>query len=349
MVLLIMSVRCFASGYYGDMGDAWRRASIVVLGRPQIVPTPGKPSWEEKRGLYAMGIQRAYKGAKPEGKIEFIDPYFHSTAGLNIQEGERLLVFIQTESDRGKEHEPATEGIGKALSGIRVFQVTDKNLTEIEAGIATVKTYETLAPQDQKAFLLQNLTVTNAYAHTLIVREILHAGIKEAIPYFQKKLSQATDEGDKLSLIGCLQSLGDPSVKATLLSWLSDDSFQRKWELIEETLRLNDKSLVPAIRKFIDAQDDIVAVTARIGLLRLGDPDGKRLLFDMIKKSNDPTARYNAIHTLNWNYSGDFTDKEKEIIRNLVKDKDPTIARVAGFIVKKWNSSSNKPSEATSQ
>ncbi|MBU0714728.1 MAG: HEAT repeat domain-containing protein [Verrucomicrobia bacterium] len=344
LFLLIMSARCFASGYYGDLADAWGNASIIVLGRPQIITTSiatvtvltSGEAFERARGTYVMDIQRTYKGAKLDGRIEFIDPHFRSTAALHIQKGEMYLVFLQTRDDRTKRPHPAEEGLGEAISGLRVFKVDDRNLAEIEAGIATVRTYETLAPPDRKAFLLQNLVFTNAYSHSLIVREILHAGIKEALPYFQQRLSQTTNETDRLDLLSTLRCLGDPSVKAILLSWLADDSFQNKSEIIRDLAFLKDPSLVPTIRKYIDVKDDRVAVSARIALLDLGESDGKRLLLDMIKRSRDPIARYNAIHQLNFGYSGNFTDKEKEIIRELVHDKDQTIARVAGFIVKKW-------------
>jgi hypothetical protein len=114
-------------------------------------------------------------------------------------------------------------------------------------------------------------------------------------------------------------------------------------------VRLNDTSVVPAIRKYIDAEDALLAVSARNALLRLGEPDGKSLCLDMVQRDISPTARYNAIHYLNWEFKGDFTDDEKAIIRKLVHDKDESIARVAGFIVEKWKPMPNKPSEAKSQ
>lgn len=338
----------FASGYMGDMAQAWTGASIVVLGQPALVPG-SQPEAEPGRGLYSMTIERAYKGAKSESRIEFLDTYFQSTASLNILDGSRYLAFIQTLDDRKRSQHPATENLGAALTGLRVLKVTDETFKEVEAGIATIRAYETLAPQDRKAFLLHNLPLGNAYSHTLIVREILHARINEALPYFQQRLSQTTNETDRLDLIANLRCLGDPSVKGMLLSWLADDSFKQKVQVIEELVRLKDTSVVPAIRSCIDAEGVLLAVAARSALLRLGDPDGKPLCLDMIQKDIAPIARYNAIHYLNWGFSGDFTDNEKAIIRNLVHDKDQSIARVAGFIVEKWKPMSNKPSEATSQ
>jgi hypothetical protein len=349
IVLLFMSSRCFASGYQGDLAEAWGRASIVVLGRPQIVHTVDN-ALENRRGVsgtYRVVVQQAYKGAKPDDKLEFIDPFCRSTAGLWIREGETYLIVLQSKDDRKKHPHPATNKLGDVLTGLRVFKVNDTNLAEIEAGIATVRTYESLTPKDRKAFLLQNLAVTNAYSHRLIVREIIKARITEAIPFFQQQLSQATTEVDKLRLISNLRCLGDPGVKATLLSWLADDSFHRKREVIDALVNLKDKSLVPTLRNYVDAKDDLVAVAARNGLLQLGDPDAKRLILDMIEKSTNPIARYNAIHQLNWGYSGDFTDNEKKTISDLVHDKDQSVARVAGFIVEKWSPRPSKPSEAT--
>jgi hypothetical protein len=63
----------------------------------------------------------------------------------------------------------------------------------------------------------------------------------------------------------------------------------------------------------------------------------------MLNQSKAPTVRHNAIHPLNWNYSGDFTDSEKAVIRALTHDPDEAIARVAGFIVEKWERMPKKP------
>lgn len=335
---------CRATGYRGDMAEAWSDASIVVLGQPSLVSgTPREV--EQDRGLYAMDIEKAYKGATPGSQIEFLDEHFRSTASLYILNGVKYLVFILTAEDRAKHPHPTNEGLGVALSGLRVFKVDDRNMAEIEAGLATVRAFEALPPDERKAFLLQNLAVTNAYAHTLIVREILKAGVKEAIPYFQERLAQATNETDKLSLISYLRCLGAPGVKSVLLSWLVDDSFKHKVQTIEEMVRLNDASVAPAIRNYINDDDVLLAVEARSALLRLGDPEGKRLCLDMIQKDITPTARYNAIHYLNWGYSGGFTEEEKALISQLACDNDPNIARVAGFIKEKWETVSNQVPE----
>lgn len=341
IVLLAISPACFASGYRGDMAQAWGDVSIVVLGRLEVVRDSHQEA-ERGRGLYAMEIEKVYKGVIPESRIEFLDPYFRSMASLHIRHATKYLVFLQTPDDRNKCPHPAREGLGTALSSLHVFKVDDKNLEEIEAGIAVIQAYESLRPDDRKAFLLQTLTVTNAYSHSFIVRKILKAGIKEAIPYFHQRLSGTKEETEKLVFISNLRCLGEPNVKAMLLSWLADDSFQRKGEIIEEMVRLKDPLLVPAIRKYVNAKDDLVAVTARSALFRLGASDGKRLLLDMIKTSKDPTARYNAIHPLNWNYSGEFTEEEKKTIGKLVHDRDQRIARVAGYILEKWKAKSNK-------
>ena len=345
---ILMSGKSFASGYRGDLEDAWHKTSIAVLGCPKMERKPWSLLHGEP-GIYTIYVEKAYKGGKTGSSIKFIDKSFRSTASLHIQEESRYLVLIQTQDDRKKRPYPGDEKLGNAMVGLRVYKVNDANLAELEAGIATVKEYASLAQQDQKAFLLQNLTVKNKYTHTLIVREILKARIKEAIPYFQQRLSQATNEGDKLRIISKLRCLGDPGVKAIYLSWLADNSFQRKWEIIEEMVRLKDKSLIPIIRKYVYSKDEHLAVTARSALLRLGEPDGKKLLLEMIKTSEEPLIRYNAIHYLNWNYSEDFTEKEKKTIKKLVRDKDKNIARVAGFIVEKWTAKKNKAKNSTSQ
>lgn len=350
VTLYLVSPRGIASGYRVDLAGAWSQSSVVVLVRPQLDRVSDLEIIDAERGYYSMNAQRAYKGGQAGDRIEFIDPFFRSTAGLSIQEGSNYVVFVQTIEDRKKRPHPATKSLGPALTGLCALKVNDETLAEVEAGIMIIKEYETLPPQDRKAFLLQNLAVTNAYSHTFIVREILVEGVKEAIPYFQQKLSQATNEADRLDLIAKLRCLGDPSVKDKLLAWLADDSFRRKVEIVEEIVRLKDASLTPTIRNYIDAKDDLLAVEARSALLRLGDPEGKSLCLAMVvRKDIGPTARYNAIHYLHWGYSGDFTEEEKSVLRDLVNDKEPSIARVAGFIVEKWKPMSDKPSEAIPQ
>jgi len=191
------------------MAQAWDDASIVVLGQPTSVRGSQQEA-ERGHGVYAMMIEKAFKGAKPASRLEFLDPYFRSTASLHILDGSRYLVFVQTAEDRNRRPHPTNESLGDALSGLRVIKVDDRNIGEIEAALATVKTFKTLPPQERKAFLLQNLAVTNAYSHTLIVREILTAQVKEAVPYFQQRLAQATNESEKLDLISSLRCLGAP-------------------------------------------------------------------------------------------------------------------------------------------
>jgi hypothetical protein len=347
-VFLALPMVGSASGYMGDIARAWADASIVVMGRPALI-LGNELEAELDRGLYSMMIERAYKGAKPQNRIEFLDPFFRSTASLHILDGSRYMVFVETLDDRKENPHPKTKNLGAILTGLCVFKVTDATLPKIEAGLASVAVYETLGPRERKAFLLQHLSDTNEYTRSFIVREILIAGIKEAIPHFQQRLAQAGTENDKLYLISDLRCLGDPGVKAMLLSWLSDDSFSQKMQIIEELVRLNDTSVVPAIRSYIDAEDPLLAVSARSALLRLGDPDGKSLCLDMLQKDVSPTARHNAIYYLDSGFKGDFTDNEKARIRSLVHDKDESIARVAGFIVEKWKPMPYKPSEAKSQ
>jgi hypothetical protein len=348
IAFLVLPAVGFASGYMGDIARAWNDASIVVMGRPSLIPGP-EEKWEMEQASYSMRIEKAYKGAKPDSQIEFLEPYFRSTASLHIRDGSRYLLFIQTSNDRNEQRRNSRKKLGAVLSGLCAFRVTDATLPKIEDAIETVAKYETLGPLERKPFLLQHLSDTNDYSRSFIVREILIARIQEAIPHFQQRLAHATTEDKKLYEISNLRCLGDPGVKAILLSWLADHSFTQKREIVEELERLNDSSVVPAIRKYIDAEDALLAVSARNALLRLGEPDGKSLCLDMVQRDILPTARYNAIHHLNWDFSGDFTDAEKAIIRKLVHDKDESIARVAVFIVEKWKPTPDKPSAPASQ
>ena len=122
-----------------------------------------------------------------------------------------------------------------------------------------------------------------------------------------------------------------------LIACLTDDSIKSKTDVFEEMVRLQDKTVVPELMKWINDQDDVVAVSARSALHRLGEKDTTGLLLEMIHRSKDPVARYNAIHYLNWfDRKEPFTDAEKAAIEALVNDQEESVARVAGFIIQKW-------------
>jgi hypothetical protein len=79
-----------------------------------------------------------------------------------------------------------------------------------------------------------------------------------------------------------------------------------------------------------------LATEARSALLRLGDESAKGLLLQVLANWKNETARYNAIHTLNWYYEGVFTQEEKYAIQGLTQDPDESVSRVAKMIVEKW-------------
>ncbi len=337
LLLLSFASRCLASGYQGDLGDAWERSSIVVMGKVRLVFDPNQT--QQQCAKYVIHLEKVYKGTEAREEIEFLDPSFLSTASLPIVGGSKYLVFIQTRADRKRDHVSlkGPENIDFMLTGLRSFKVDDTNSKDVDAAVTLVKTFfDTKSPADRKTLLLGNLPRENAYAQGFVIREILQMRITEAIPHFRQKLAQAKDEAEKIDTVATLRCLGD-DVRETLVAWLGEKPFTRKSQVIDELIRLNDKSVVPKIREHINAKDDYLAVTARVALLRLGEPDAKTLLLDMLGKSKDPVVRYNAIHAINWNYTGDFTDREKAALRELIHDKDAGVARVASFIVAKWN------------
>jgi len=331
--LTLLAPACFASGYSGGLADAWSESSIVVLGRVRLAEETETAN--DRRAKYVVTVEKSYKGAPAKGTVEFLDVSYRSSASLNLWDGSRYLLCIQTAADR-KQYPDGKTVAGPVLTGLTGFEADDAKLKEMEAAIDACKAYAGLAAADRKKFLLENLARENAYIHSFFVTQVLLDRVTEAIPYFRQRLAQAKTEEEKLASESHLRCLGAPEVKNLLLAWLADDSFTHKGVVICELSRLRDKSVIPDIRKFVDARNERVAVDARIALLWLGEPDAVGLLLDMIARSKDPTVRHNAIHTLNWNYSGDFTDEEKARIRELVNDKDQAIARVAGFIVAKW-------------
>lgn len=331
--LTLLAPACFASGYSGGLASAWSESSIVVFGRVRLAEVT--ETADGPRAKYVATIEKSYKGAPAKGTVEFLDLYYRSSATLGLRDGSRYLLCIQTAADR-KSHPGGITVAGPVLTGLKGFEADGAKLKEMEAAIDAYKVYAGLAAADRKKFLLDNLSSENPYIYDFIVFEVLCARVTEAIPHFRQRLAKAGTEEAKFRAESCLRCLGDPDVKKVLLGWLTDDSVPNKGMVIEELARLGDKSVTPDIRKFVDAKNERVAVNARSALLRLGEPGAVGLLLDMIAKSKDPIVRYNAIHPLNWNYSGDFTDEEKARIRELVNDKDPNIDRTAGFIVAKW-------------
>ncbi len=337
LFVFLFASNSLASGYRGDIGDAWERSSIVVMGKTRLVFDPNQT--QQQCAKYVIHLEKVYKGTEARGEIEFLDPSFPSTASLPIVDGSKYLVFIQARADRKRDNASlkGPESIDFMLTGLRSFKVDDTNAKDVDAAVTLVKTFfDAKSPADRKILLLENLPRENAYAREFVIREILQMRITEAIPHFRQKLAQAKDETEKIDTVATLRCLGD-DVRETLLAWLGEESYINKSQVIEELIRLNDKSVVHKIREHINAKDDYLAVTARVALLRLGEPDAKTLLLDMLGKSKDPIVRYNAIHAINWNYTGDFTDREKATLRELIHDKDVSIARIASFIAAKWN------------
>ena len=331
--LTLLAPACFASGYSDGLDGAWSESSIVVLGRVRLAEETETANGP--RAKYVVAVEKSYKGAPAEGTVEFLDLYYHGSASLYLRDGSRYLLCIQTAADR-EQYPGGITVAGPVLTGLKGFEAADAKLKEMEAAIDVYKAYAGLAAADRKKFLLENLALENAYIHSFVVAQVLLDRVTEAIPYFRQRLAQAKTEEEKLTLESDMRCLGAPEVKNLLLAWLADDSFTNKAMVICELSRLKDKSVIPDIRKFVDAKNERLAVGARSALLGFGEPDAVGLLLDMIAKSKDPTVRNNAIHPLNWNYSGDFTDEEKARIRKLVNDKDQDIARTAGFIVAKW-------------
>jgi len=342
LILLVISPACWARFVPPPgMADSWGNSSIVVLGslqRVEVSDDEAAKGW----GRYEVKVEKRYKGDLLQGKLEFVDPFDRVDGYVWLVEDDRCLIFLQTAVDRKESNYLADSGLGKALSRLRAFTVEENNLGILEEAITLISTYLDLPETGQKPFLLENLTISNSYIRPLIDNEIVRIRMTEAIPYYQEKLRRAADEEGRLREISTLRLLGDPGVKATLLEWLNDDSYKTKRDILEEFVRLEDKSVIPEIRKWIDVEDAQVAVTARSALLRLGESDAKGLLLEMIQLSDDPTARYNAIHCLNWNNEHGFTEEEIAVIRPLVNDEQESVARVTGFIIENWDRKSNK-------
>ncbi len=358
----------FASGYRGDFADAWGRASVVVLGVPQPLDENGETVEfyrPEHEGLYRLEVEEIFKdkyGYLPNGDIpgiyplkiekpvqerqdgvtlEFVDLYHRSSAALHIRPGSHYLLFLQTAHDIPDHRKSRYQKLelDHELIGLRAIKVPEEAVGEVETGVEIVTSYEELQLEERKKFLLDHLYEENAFAHSFVVRKILRNRIDEAIPYFQKQFSEAETESAKLQAMGSLRILGAPGVKKTLISWLNDPDFTKKTYVIGQMRSMGDKSLIPEIKRFVNDEDELLAVRARTALLKMGEPGAKELLIDTILNSEDSTVRFNAIANLNWHYDGEYSDNEKDIIRSLTEDEDEEerIAREARSIIEEWD------------
>ncbi len=339
MALLVLSQSCPATSTSGCAADGWRGFSVIVLGRVDRSPAP-RFSGVTDAESFVIEVEKAYKGTAAHCRIAFAYAQPRYPGPVNMTPGVRYLVLLRTLQARQDEHDPPTNCISILRMGT-AYPVDDVQFKDVEAGLCTLLAYESVPRDGRKDFLIKNLGNTNKYVRVFLEGEILMAQLQEAIPYYQQRLSQATTESEKLDLIADLRCLGAQDVKETLCAWLADPAFKDKKEVIEEMNKLGDKSLVPAIREHIGATNELLAVAARGTVLQLGDPQGVALLLYMLKRSHDATVRYNAIFPL-WHYSGNFSAKEKAAIAALVHDKDPAIARVAGFMVEKWQRKANR-------
>jgi HEAT repeat protein len=248
-----------------------------------------------------------------------------------------MVVFLQTAHDRDRSRIPVKPDDEGILTCLQAFDYTDakhQEIKEIPGAVQALEAYQKLTRRDeQTAFLLGQLEHPNTYLKPFVRREVLLKSIREAIPYFRRQL-ELPSERERLDAASMLRVLGDKEIEQQLLQWLNDPHWTAKGELINEIAKTRSTAAIPPIRKFVNSEDSLVAVTARSALLQLGDPEGRTLLFDFLNNSSNPRLhRYNAIHELHWNYHGGFTNQEVELLKKLQQDKDESISRVAGFII----------------
>jgi hypothetical protein len=298
----------------GNLWDSWNKSSLVVLGKPV------RENNVIRGAVYSMEVAQIYKGEFTENSITFKDMIV--ACGVPVISGKTSLVFLAYRQ----------EGWG-VLNAIEADKATQP---DIEEGISAVKTFNALPPDAKKPFLLEQLKKNNPLIKSSILNEVLSAKYPEAMPYFREQPASAKTDAEKLSHAGSLRSLGAPEINAQIIGWLEDPDFTAKVQAIEDLVKAHDLAALGAIKKYIDAKDERLAAEARTALLRLGEESAKGLVLQSIANGKDPVARYNSIHTLNWNYNGAFTQEEKNSIEAFTKDPDESIARVASMLVEKW-------------
>ncbi len=352
-----------ASRFNGPFWYRWDKSSIVAACRVGAPVTYA----HDRRAAYPVEIIEVFKGAEAAADpLYAVDLYYRSSASLFLMEGRSYLLFL----GKGRKDEelrmPFGLVPGHAYKCLSLYPWGPQTEGELRDAVKGIRRYQGLASRDEKVrFLLAQLEEPNSYLVSLVHREVMILKVKEAIPHFEKLLSSESEttrlgaarilrnigypklcgillewladpssesEATRLEAAYILRDIGYPKLCGILLEWLADPRFQKKGAVISELERLGDKSAVPAIKRFADCDDERLRAEAGRALLRLGDPDGKRVLFDILARGSDGTARHNAIYSLRWG-ARPFSPEERDTLEKLSADEDEAVRRLAGLIL----------------
>jgi len=333
LIVLISSSICSATSLvYVHFSDSWKDADIIVWASPLLKSKTVSDDKTKDILIYALDIEKTYKEKvsisqvlikryKPKPVRDADGSFsFSITMGISsdIIEGQKYIYFVKKNDE--------------SFQVIRSFNLDNNKLIELEEAINISEQLHSVKEHEKKDFLINALNKDNSYVYPKLRNEVCKHKYKEAIPFFQRKLKNATNDSTKLGLLGNLELLGHPGYQKQLLIWLADNSFKEKKRIISLLGHQQDSSLIPVVKEFVTNTDELLAVEACSTILRLGDPDGMPLLFDILKNSLNSTVRYNALYSIKNSTSLPFISAQKKDLIELYKDKDEYISRLAKSI-----------------
>lgn len=354
-VILLMNYLCITTSktsfaYYIPLSFSagLEQADAVVAGKVNLIGRLRDDSCtacaSNEYLLFSMTTEVCFKGINYCGETIYIkESAFAFSCHGPVIDKEYYLLFLKstesTENDAAFLDDLQSIGIYPDKVYMPVLDIPWKSDSEMEVreAITSIQGYRNTTSRDERVELLLSLLQKpkpNQYLSNFIEHEVVIQHVTEAIPYYESMLNNESEQ-KKLGAISTLRILGYQKTGEVLLAWLKDPEFQNKIGIMDELIKLNDDNTIPEIRKYTESEDELIRVHAAIALLEYDESESKEVLFDVLMNGSDNIARYNAIHILNWNYSGDFSKEEEQMIVQLLNDKDESIRRVAGFIIER--------------
>ncbi len=343
--VLVVADAAEASRFRPSFHVAWEKAPVIVIGmlgtpatmKEARIVSGGKTTWSRgPTAAYPLDTYKFFRGSKPRGKRMFvIDHHYRTTASVRVIEGASYLLFLDEEPLDERAREKLGTGDNPTYRCILELPWHVETAAEIMAAIGGLRAYLRLKSRDEKVrFLLSQLAKPNRHLAHLASGQICALKVREAIPHYEGLLS-AESERTRLDAVWVLRAIGYERAGDILIGWLRDPAFKNKVDVLIELTKHMRRRAIPHVRQCAASGNERVRAQAGASLLNLGEADGKRMLFEILATAADRTARSNAMHALNWGYSGAFTDREKLVMERLRKDEDESIRRVAGFILER--------------
>ncbi|MCG2660700.1 MAG: HEAT repeat domain-containing protein [Kiritimatiellae bacterium] len=302
--------------------QAWTKANIVVIGtvnRNEIIKNQ-----KHDIGIYNIIDPIIVKGEESDSEIFVADFHYRSTAGLSIRSGSAYILFLLENNNEIDSRRKKYLYRGRTTySSIRESIVNNVTQVQIYEAVKETDYYSSLTNREKKInFLMSNLETLNPHLRGLIDGEIMALRVKEAVPYYEKKLNVAS-ESESLNAAGILHYLGYSSLDNVLIKWLQDPNYTNKIYVIDAVFQYKYIHLIPELRKLLHDSNPLVVVNAAGALYGFEQPDGKSVLLKYASEdlsnekrfSKRSTAKSSAGWYLKFRGHTRFSEKEKELLK----------------------------------